>query len=61
MRVAPDDREVHEARIEIYQQRRRIETSLMAKGVFQTEVSNSKLALGQQAEARFRINIVTDD
>ena len=61
VRVAPDDREVHEARIEIYQQRRRIETSLMAKGVFQTEVSNSKLALGQQAEARFRINIVTDD
>ncbi len=40
--AAPDDREVHELRARIYEQRRKAETSLMSKGVFSWAASESR-------------------
>ena len=39
--AAPDDRAVHGARVEIYAQRRRDATSLMAKGIYEAAVKQS--------------------
>jgi alkyl sulfatase BDS1-like metallo-beta-lactamase superfamily hydrolase len=40
--AAPDDREIHAARAEVYQQRRDRETSLMAKGIFGSAAAESR-------------------
>jgi Flp pilus assembly protein TadD len=45
--AAPDDPAVHEARAEIYDRRRREETSLMAKGIFGRAAEESRGAAHQ--------------
>lgn len=45
-RAAPDDGEVHAARAEIYERRRRAETSLMTKGIYAAAVRDSQQRAG---------------
>ena len=54
----PESAAVHEARIEIYTARRAVETSLMAKGIFNGAVSDSTQALsGEIPEATFVVSL----
>lgn len=43
----PDNRDVHRARSDVYTQRRRAESSLMAKGIFRAAADESDLAGGE--------------
>ena len=52
--AAPDAVEVHEIRASIYMDRRAQETSLMAKGIFESAANESRHAAGQPIEARRR-------
>ena len=52
--AAPDAIEVHEIRASIYMDRRAQETSLMAKGIFESAANESRHAAGQPIEARRR-------
>jgi hypothetical protein len=49
--AAPDDPDIHRARAEIYEMRRKQESSLMSKGIFKSAVRESesvvKAALGE--------------
>jgi len=50
--AAPDDREVHEARAQVFQRRRDDEQSLMAKGIFKAAVRESRaVAKGTDGDA----------
>jgi hypothetical protein len=50
--AAPDDPDIHTARAEIYEMRRKQESSLMSKGIFKSAVRESesvvKAALGER-------------
>jgi len=45
VQAAPDDKDLHTKRAEIYQQRRTLESSLMAKGIFGAAANESKAQL----------------
>ena len=47
VQAAPDDATVHTTRAAIYEQRRKAESSLMAKGLFRAAAAESELALGE--------------
>jgi len=47
--AAPDDREVHAARAEVYTRRRRAETSLMAKAIFGAAASDSRAIADEES------------
>ena len=52
--AAPDTNEVHEIRASIYLDRRAAESSLMAKGIFESAANESRQAAGQSIESRRR-------
>ncbi len=52
VQAAPGDAAVHETRAAVYEQRRKAESSLMAKGLFRAAAAASELALGQESGAR---------
>ena len=47
VQAEPENRYAHEVRADVYQYRRGLETSLMAKGIFGTAANESKEALGE--------------
>ncbi len=47
VQAEPDNKNLHEVRAEIYQHRRGLETSLMAKGIFGSAANESKDKLGE--------------
>ncbi|MEM7092166.1 MAG: alkyl sulfatase dimerization domain-containing protein [Actinomycetota bacterium] len=54
----PESRAAHEARVQIYTARRRVETSLMAKGIFKGAVSDSQAKMsGDLPETSFVIGL----
>jgi len=58
MSAEPENRSVHDARIEIYTARRAVATSLMAKGIYKGAVSNSQAAIsGEIPETNFVLDI----
>lgn len=52
--AAPDMNDVHEIRASIYLDRRAAESSLMAKGIFESAANESRQAAGQSIESRRR-------
>lgn len=48
VQAAPDDREAHGARVDVYEARRRTESSLMSKGIYGWAARRSKEALGDE-------------
>ena len=48
VRAEPENRHAHEVRLDVYQYRRGLETSLMAKGLFGTAANESKSLLGEE-------------
>ncbi|CAA9234773.1 MAG: Alkyl sulfatase and related hydrolases, MBL-fold metallo-hydrolase superfamily [uncultured Acidimicrobiales bacterium] len=50
--AAPEDRAVHEARAAVYEQRRKAESSLMAKGLFRAAAAESELIAGVEGGGR---------
>jgi alkyl sulfatase BDS1-like metallo-beta-lactamase superfamily hydrolase len=48
VQAAPDDRDAHAARADIYRRRRKAETSLMAKGIFGAAAAESMAVLGDE-------------
>jgi len=54
----PELRAVNEARIQIYEKRRAVETSLMAKGIFKGAAADSEAAItGEIPESKFVLDI----
>jgi alkyl sulfatase BDS1-like metallo-beta-lactamase superfamily hydrolase len=51
VQAAPSDPSVHATRAAVYEQRRKAESSLMAKGLFRAAAAESELALGQEGAA----------
>jgi len=51
VQAEPDNRELHEIRAEVYQHRRSVETSLMAKGIFGTAANESSAAANELKDA----------
>ena len=47
VQAEPENRYAHEVRADVYQHRRGLETSPMAKGIFGTAANESKEALGE--------------
>ena len=47
VQAEPENRYANEVRADVYQYRRGLETSLMAKGIFGTAANESKEALGE--------------
>ena len=45
VRAEPENRYAHEVRLDVYQYRRGLETSLMAEGIFGTVANESKSLL----------------
>lgn len=56
--VAPDDPEVHEARMHVYVARRRNALSLMAKGIFEAAVTESAAIAGIEPPALARARVL---
>lgn len=52
--AAPESSEVHEIRASVYMDRRAQESSLMAKGIFESAANESRQAAGQPIESRRR-------
>ena len=52
VQAAPDDRAVHATRAAIYEQRRKAESSLMAKGLFRAAAAESELVVGGDGAGR---------
>ena len=48
VRAEPENRYAHEVRLDVYQYRRNLETSLMAKGLLGTAANESKSLLGEE-------------
>ncbi|HBK18594.1 MAG TPA: MBL fold metallo-hydrolase, partial [Gammaproteobacteria bacterium] len=48
VQAEPESRRVHEIRAKVYQHRRGIETSLMAKGIFGTAANESKAIIEEE-------------
>ena len=52
--TAPDSTEIHEIRASIYLERRAAESSLMAKGIFESAANESRQSAGHSVESRRR-------
>ncbi|MCP4959148.1 MAG: MBL fold metallo-hydrolase [Actinomycetia bacterium] len=60
VRADPGNDSIHRIRIDVYERRRGIETSLMAKGVYTSAAADSQIALGQDAKPHLIFDMFAD-